>query len=60
MKNTDRLMGKGTGQAQGGTIEMVMLAPVPTEGCRTDDDIKELVNRVQMLVREALDDSHAD
>src|SRR3954447_8434955 len=32
IKNTDVLMGKGTGKAKSGTIEMVLLPPVSTEG----------------------------
>lgn len=59
IKETDRLMGKGTGEARNGTIEMVMLPPISTEGCSTDEDVKRLVNRVQALVSEELADSHA-
>lgn len=55
IKDTDRLMGKGTGEARGGTIEMVMLAPVSTEGCVTDEDVKRLVDRVRSLVSKELD-----
>ncbi len=58
IKHTDRLMGKGTGEASGGTIEMVMLPPVSTEGCVTDEEIKVLVDRVRGLVSNELD-SHA-
>ena len=54
MKNTDYLMGKGTGEAQSGTIEMVMLPPVPTAGLSTDQDIKRLVQHVQALIGEQL------
>jgi 1-acyl-sn-glycerol-3-phosphate acyltransferase len=54
MKNTDQLMGKGTGEARAGTIEMVMLPPVPTTGCATDEDVKRLVNRVQALIGQEL------
>lgn len=58
MKHTDRLMGKGTGEARSGTIEMIMLPPVSTEGCKTDEDVKGLVDRVRSLVSKELD-SHA-
>jgi 1-acyl-sn-glycerol-3-phosphate acyltransferase len=54
IKNTDRLMGKGTSEARLGTIEMVMLPPIPTSGCSTDEDIKQLVNRVHALVGKEL------
>jgi 1-acyl-sn-glycerol-3-phosphate acyltransferase len=57
MKNTDHLMGKGTGEARGGTIEMVMLPPVPTVGCSSDEEIKQLVNRVHSLIADELGQS---
>jgi 1-acyl-sn-glycerol-3-phosphate acyltransferase len=50
IKDTDRLMGKGTGEAISGTIEMVMLSPISTAGRTTDDDIKDLVSRVHSLI----------
>jgi 1-acyl-sn-glycerol-3-phosphate acyltransferase len=54
IKNTDVLMGKGTGEAKGGTIEMVMLPPILTTNCSTDEDIKRLVTRVHALIGEEL------
>ena len=54
IKNTDHLMGKGTGEARGGIIEMVMLPPVPTADCSTDDEIKGLVNQVQAIIAQEL------
>jgi 1-acyl-sn-glycerol-3-phosphate acyltransferase len=50
LKNTDYLMGKGTGEARSGTIEMKILPPVPTSGCATDDDVKALVAHVHELI----------
>lgn len=50
VKNTDVLMGKGTGRARPGTIEMVMLAPVPTTGLSSDEDVQQLVEKVHALV----------
>jgi 1-acyl-sn-glycerol-3-phosphate acyltransferase len=50
LKNTDYLMGKGTGEARPGMIEMIMLPPVPTSGCSSDADVKKLVNQVQTLI----------
>src|ERR1700704_6498992 len=38
IKNTDHLMGKGTGEARPGTIEMVILPPVPTIGVSSDEE----------------------
>ncbi|HEX8144991.1 MAG TPA: lysophospholipid acyltransferase family protein [Pyrinomonadaceae bacterium] len=46
MKNTDSLMGKGTGEAKRGTIEMVLLPPVETSGLSTDADVQQLIARV--------------
>lgn len=54
IKNTDVLMGKGTGQSKPGTIEMVILPPVPTQGLTTDEDIKRLVERVHSMVAREL------
>ena len=50
MKNTDVLMGKGTGRARAGTIEMVMLPPVSTAGLSSDQDVQQLVKKVHALV----------
>ena len=50
MKNTDYLMGKGTGEARPGTIEMVMLPPVSTAGVSTDNEVKQLVDRIHSIV----------
>jgi 1-acyl-sn-glycerol-3-phosphate acyltransferase len=50
IKNTDYLMGKGTGEARPGTIEMVMLPPVSSAGVSTDSEVKQLVDRIHLLV----------
>jgi len=50
IKNTDQLMGKGTGEARPGTIEMVMLRPIPTANCVTDEEVRALVDKVQSLI----------
>ncbi len=50
IKNTDELMGKGTGVARPGTIEMVLLPPISTEGVAGDVAIQELVDRVQRMI----------
>ncbi len=54
IRNTDRLMGKGTGQAQRGTIEMVILKPVETTGVETDEQVAALATRVRDLIAEEL------
>ncbi len=50
MKNTDVLMGKGTGEAQPGTIEMVILPPVETKGLSSDEDVKRLIEQVHSSI----------
>jgi len=54
MKNTDMLMGKGTGVARPGTIEMVVLDPISTAGLSTDQDVEQLVKRVRKLIADEL------
>lgn len=54
MKNTDELMGKGTGEAKAGTIEMRILPPISTEGCSTDAEIKLLVERAEKIIGQEL------
>jgi 1-acyl-sn-glycerol-3-phosphate acyltransferase len=53
-KHTDLLMGKGTGVARAGTIEMVILPPIETTGLSTDDDVKRLSAEVRARVAEEL------
>jgi 1-acyl-sn-glycerol-3-phosphate acyltransferase len=50
IKHTDELMGKGTGQARPGRIEMVILPPIETEGLSTDDDVRRLAEHANALV----------
>jgi 1-acyl-sn-glycerol-3-phosphate acyltransferase len=47
IKYSDELMGKGTGEAKSGTIEMVLLPPVSTKDIATDEDIKKLIANVR-------------
>jgi 1-acyl-sn-glycerol-3-phosphate acyltransferase len=47
IKNSDVLMGKGTGEARSGTIEMVILPPESTDALKTDEDINALISRVR-------------
>jgi 1-acyl-sn-glycerol-3-phosphate acyltransferase len=47
IKNSDVLMGKGTGEARSGTIEMVFMPPVETVGMTTDEDINRLIAAVR-------------
>ncbi|MFL6230214.1 MAG: lysophospholipid acyltransferase family protein [Pyrinomonadaceae bacterium] len=52
MKHTDVLMGKGTGLARPGTIEMVILAPIETAGLSTerDEDVARLIAETRGLI----------
>lgn len=50
IKNTDVLMGKGTGEARMGTIEMVLLKPVETGGVSSDEEVQRLLDHVQHLI----------
>ena len=55
MKNTDVLMGKGTGVAKPGTIEIVFLGPVSTANATSDEDVNQLVKKVHTLVAQELE-----
>lgn len=46
IKNTDRLMGKGTGVSRPGTIEIVFMPPVETNGYATDEEVVDLIEIV--------------
>ncbi len=50
IKNSDVLMGKGTGEASSGTLEMVFLRPVEMTGVLTDEDMNELITNVRSSV----------
>jgi 1-acyl-sn-glycerol-3-phosphate acyltransferase len=54
IKNSDVLMGKGTGEARSGTIEMVFMKPIDTHRLTTDDDIDRLIADVHALIAKEL------
>jgi 1-acyl-sn-glycerol-3-phosphate acyltransferase len=54
LKNSDVLMGKGTGEAWPGTIDMVMMPPVDTSWVKTDEDLDALVRQVQNTIMREL------
>ncbi|HSP61744.1 MAG TPA: lysophospholipid acyltransferase family protein [Pyrinomonadaceae bacterium] len=54
LRNSDQLMGRGTGEAWPGTIEMVMLPPVETTWVSSDDDLRKLVEQVQGMIMKEL------
>src|SRR5438094_3349193 len=54
IKNSDVLMGKGTGEAWPGTIEMVMMKPVDTFWVSGNEDLQKLVDLVQAQIMKEL------
>jgi 1-acyl-sn-glycerol-3-phosphate acyltransferase len=50
IKRTDELMGKGTGVARPGMMELVVLPPVETDGLSTDEEIRRLAEHTNALV----------
>src|SRR5215216_6499699 len=50
IKNSDVLMGKGTGEARSGSMEMVLLPPVATAGVETDEDMNQFIASVRASV----------
>ena len=55
IKNSDVLMGKGTGETRSGTIEMVFMKPIDTKSLTTDDDIDRLIADVHALIAKELE-----
>ena len=47
LKNADTLMGRGTGEAWPGTIDMIMMPPVETSWVSSDEDLEKLVKNIQ-------------
>jgi 1-acyl-sn-glycerol-3-phosphate acyltransferase len=54
LKNSDVLMGKGTGEARSGTLEMVIMPPVETIDRTTDEAINELISEVRQSIANEL------
>jgi 1-acyl-sn-glycerol-3-phosphate acyltransferase len=54
IKNSDVLMGKGTGEARSGTIEMVFMPPVDTVEMTTDQDMNRLIASVRESIGKEL------
>src|SRR5919112_1081741 len=55
IKNSDVLMGKGTGEARAGEIEMVFMKPIDTVGLTSDDDIDRLTTTARTLIAKELE-----
>src|ERR1041384_8242775 len=60
IKNSDVLMGKGTGEARAGTLEMVLLPPVDTAGVKSDEDINQLIASVRASIAAELETGFQD
>jgi 1-acyl-sn-glycerol-3-phosphate acyltransferase len=54
IKNSDVLMGKGTGEARSGEIEMIFLPPIDTQSRTTDEEINKLISGVRQSIAKAL------
>jgi 1-acyl-sn-glycerol-3-phosphate acyltransferase len=54
IRNSDVLMGKGTGHSKPGTMDFVLLPPVATEGLSSDQDVQNLVQKIHTTIAEAL------
>jgi 1-acyl-sn-glycerol-3-phosphate acyltransferase len=54
IKNTDSMMGKKTGVAYPGTIEMVLLPPIETENLSAEKDLMNLLKRTRAVIAEEL------
>src|ERR1041385_6184251 len=55
IKNSDVLMGKGTGEARSGSLEMVFLPPIDTKNYSTDEAIDRLVSEVRDAIATELE-----
>jgi 1-acyl-sn-glycerol-3-phosphate acyltransferase len=54
IKHSDELMGKGTGEAKSGTIEMVLMRPVPTTDIATDEDMNQFIANIRSSIAKEL------
>jgi 1-acyl-sn-glycerol-3-phosphate acyltransferase len=54
IKNSDVLMGKGTGEARAGVLEMAILPPVETAGIESDEDMNGLIASVRASIANEL------
>ncbi len=54
IKNTDWMMGKRTGVAHAGTVELVLLAPIETKGLTIENDLMNLLIKVRGIIAQEL------
>ena len=60
IKNSDVLMGKGTGEARSGKIEMVFMKPINTTHLTRDEDIDRLIAGVRAQIANELETGFQD
>ena len=59
IKNSDVLMGKGTGEARSGTIEMVLMRPIETVNRTSDEAIDQLIAEARQAIADELKKNRA-
>src|SRR5215211_2239201 len=59
IRNSDVLMGKGTGEARAGTLEMVFMRPIETVSRTSDEDMNRLIASVRNSIAKELS-NHQD
>jgi 1-acyl-sn-glycerol-3-phosphate acyltransferase len=60
IKNSDVLMGKGTGEARSGEIEMVFMKPIDTLDRTSDEAIDQLINEARQVIAKELSTDYTD
>ena len=55
IRNSDVLMGKGTGEARSGTIEMVFMRPIETVSRTSDEAIDQLIAEARQVIADELE-----
>src|SRR5829696_7570213 len=60
IRNSDVLMGKGTGEARSGTIEMVFMPPVETKERTSDEAIDQLIAEARQVIAKELSTDYPD
>ena len=60
IKNSDVLMGKGTGEARSGEIEMVFMRPMDTEDRTSDEAIDQLIAEARQVIAKELSTDYPD
>jgi 1-acyl-sn-glycerol-3-phosphate acyltransferase len=60
IKNSDELMGKGTGVARAGTIEMVFMKPMNTLERVSDEAIDQLIAETRQVIKKELETGFQD